>query len=707
VGGDRLRDDGVVLDDQDLGHEGDPCGRSRGAGAAVVKMASPSGERQSVLRCVHGNAPRSRAQAARRAELLDVLDGEPLEPRTFTSTYFDTADRRLLRRGLTLRRRVEGGVSRWSLSLPQASGRLEVHAEGGPMPPQELFELLTAFLGGRKLGPAATLRTRRNGVRVRNGAGEADVSADEVAILEGSREVDGFAELDVELVTGDETLLDVLERRLHEAGARKNACEVNVERALGTVPPAAIEPPAPDAVPLEHLLFQLRTQYEEIVRNDPGVRLGIDPEAVHDMRVAIRRLRAMLRAAREMLAPEWSEPLRAELRWLGGELGPLRDADVFLEYLREEQSTLDERDRAGVDELIDLVQSDRGEAHARAIAAVRTTRYVAPPRRARAHGAGAAGRLCDGAAGRHRQARVPEAPQGRAPHGRELARRRAARPAHPREARALRRRAGGDTAVGEPAAMFVKEAKRFQDVVGEHQDAVVARPTSVSCRRAAAHAGGVRGRAPRGAAGAAAPHVARRPRGRLAAPRLGRAESLALTVKAAGGVVRREGQVLVVHRPKYDDWTLPKGKCKKGESWEQCALREVEEETGLRCELGPWVGSTRLPRRRAQAEDRPVLVDDAARRHVRAEPRGRRGPLARPRRGGRVADAPPRRADPQRAGLGGDALGEQLEHRALADAAGAEPERDAEAALHLGQDQHARQERLRPLRRDPEARRDL
>jgi 8-oxo-dGTP diphosphatase len=56
-------------------------------------------------------------------------------------------------------------------------------------------------------------------------------------------------------------------------------------------------------------------------------------------------------------------------------------------------------------------------------------------------------------------------------------------------------------------------------------------------------------------------------------------------VRAAGGVVRREGRVLLVHRPKYDDWTFPKGKNKKGESDEDCALREVEEETGLRCSL--------------------------------------------------------------------------------------------------------------------------
>ena len=63
--------------------------------------------------------------------------------------------------------------------------------------------------------------------------------------------------------------------------------------------------------------------------------------------------------------------------------------------------------------------------------------------------------------------------------------------------------------------------------------------------------------------------------------------------RAAGGIVVREGRVLLVHRPRYDDWTLPKGKLRLGESWEAAALREVEEETGLRCELGELVGATR------------------------------------------------------------------------------------------------------------------
>jgi len=53
----------------------------------------------------------------------------------------------------------------------------------------------------------------------------------------------------------------------------------------------------------------------------------------------------------------------------------------------------------------------------------------------------------------------------------------------------------------------------------------------------------------------------------------------------------REGRVLLVHRPRYDDWAFPKGKLEPGESWEDAALREVEEETSLRCELGEYVAS--------------------------------------------------------------------------------------------------------------------
>ena len=77
----------------------------------------------------------------------------------------------------------------------------------------------------------------------------------------------------------------------------------------------------------------------------------------------------------------------------------------------------------------------------------------------------------------------------------------------------------------------------------------------------------------------------------------------AAEVKASGGVVwRRAGdglELAVIHRPRYDDWSLPKGKLDRGESWEDAALREVEEETGLRCELGEGRPAGRYTDRRA------------------------------------------------------------------------------------------------------------
>ena len=60
---------------------------------------------------------------------------------------------------------------------------------------------------------------------------------------------------------------------------------------------------------------------------------------------------------------------------------------------------------------------------------------------------------------------------------------------------------------------------------------------------------------------------------------------VARTIEAAGGVVEQDGLIAIVHRPRYDDWSLPKGKLDKNESSERAALREVQEETGLSCQL--------------------------------------------------------------------------------------------------------------------------
>jgi 8-oxo-dGTP pyrophosphatase MutT (NUDIX family) len=97
--------------------------------------------------------------------------------------------------------------------------------------------------------------------------------------------------------------------------------------------------------------------------------------------------------------------------------------------------------------------------------------------------------------------------------------------------------------------------------------------------------------------------------GRSVASKSGAAGAVQDTVRAAGGVVLRHvaggrREVAVVHRPGRDDWSLPKGKLAADESFEECALREVQEETGLRCRLRRFVGSTEYRDRR----DRPKAV---------------------------------------------------------------------------------------------------
>jgi 8-oxo-dGTP pyrophosphatase MutT (NUDIX family) len=83
---------------------------------------------------------------------------------------------------------------------------------------------------------------------------------------------------------------------------------------------------------------------------------------------------------------------------------------------------------------------------------------------------------------------------------------------------------------------------------------------------------------------------------------------LSKVIRAAGGIVVRgsgsETEVLLVHRPQYDDWTFPKGKVEPGESDEECAVREVEEETGLLCSLGRELESTSY----LDAKKRPKTV---------------------------------------------------------------------------------------------------
>jgi inorganic triphosphatase YgiF len=165
---------------------------------------------------------------------LPELGGEPLERRVFTSVYYDTAARSLTRSGITLRRRTEHGTSVWQLKLPASGARLELAVPGGPAAvPDELAELLRAHLRHGPVAPVAELRTRRHGALVARRGTTAEVTVDEVSIMDALRVADGFTEVEIELRSGDPKRLDDIADEIADAGAHRSQGLPKVFRALG------------------------------------------------------------------------------------------------------------------------------------------------------------------------------------------------------------------------------------------------------------------------------------------------------------------------------------------------------------------------------------------------------------------------------------------------------------------------------------------
>ncbi len=402
---------------------------------------------------------------------LSGLDGERREPRTFDSTYYDTDDRRLACEGVTLRRRVENGAGAWQLKLPKGAARLELELEGGETLPKRATELLVGLTRGRPLEQVACLRTRRETLSVRqNGSVLAEVVLDGVSVLEGTRVAGGFEELEIELFNGDDDDLRRLEAVLRGAGATDAASSTKLARVLGVEPPRRTKLGS-DASPPEALRAALRDQLAEILAHDPGTRLGTDAEDLHQMRVATRRLRAFLRASRRFVDEQWAEELRAELGWLGGELGRVRDLDVLMEHLREESADLERDEKKAFRPVLGALGRERGRQRRTLLRALASDRYLA---------------LLD----RLEAADPPIVETDstlEAMWRREFKRLRRAmnelRPApddhvlHAARIHAKRARYAAELArpaLGKRALPFLEAAKDLQDVLGTHQDAVVA-----------------------------------------------------------------------------------------------------------------------------------------------------------------------------------------------------------------------------------------
>ena len=143
-------------------------------------------------------------------------------------------------------------------------------------------------------------------------------------------------------------------------------------------PPLRLSEPVtvdPSATPVDHVRASLDQRLRALLTHEPGTRTGEDIEDLHQMRVAVRRMRATLKAARPLLDAAWSDDLRAELGWLGGALGPVRDLDVLLLRLHREIASLpaDEQNAGGA--LLDALERERTTARAAMLEALTAPRY--------------------------------------------------------------------------------------------------------------------------------------------------------------------------------------------------------------------------------------------------------------------------------------------------------------------------------------------
>ena len=416
-------------------------------------------------------------------------DEEELE-----AEYYDTGDLRLIRAGITLRRRRGGHDQGWHLKLPAgADTRREIQlpiGRGGGRVPAELAHLVRGYTRGEPLQPIARVTTRRQRQILldANGGSLAEVAADDVhaQLLDGTAEESRWHEVEVELTGGDRRLLKAADARLRRDGLRPAGESAKLERALGGRLPAPagelqLTPSSPAG---QVVLAYLRAHTGKLTSLDPMVRRD-EPDAVHQMRVATRRLRSTLRSFGKIIRRSDTQRLAGELKWLGDLLGEARDGEVLAGHLQAHLR------RMPAEQVVGPVQARvqghfapaRAAAHRAVAAALDSRRYLslldeldrlaAEPPFTRLAAKPAADVLPAAVWRAYRQTarRMRRARRAAAGPPRDAA-------LHQARKAAKRARYAGEAvapAIGKKARRFTTRIKRLQSVLGDHQDTVIAR----------------------------------------------------------------------------------------------------------------------------------------------------------------------------------------------------------------------------------------
>lgn len=313
----------------------------------------------------------------------------PASTHELTAEYYDTPTLSLARWGASLRWRDERPKPTWTVKLPASSdesimSRHEVTFAGPRtrVPPRAV-ELVRVFRRGQTLEAVATVRTTRTEIALLiDGESIATVCDDLVTGDRNHGESLSFREIEVELVPGveAEATLRAITRRLRKAGcALEEPVLSKVVRVLGNAAKApadvVVNELTPRARVADLVTSALAGSLDQLIRRDPLVRGGNEPEDLHQFRVAARRLRSDLGTFAPILDSAWARPLRDELRWLGNEAGAVRDADVLRLRLADRFATLPATDAAASVLLLGRLEHARSRARTRLLHSMSTDRY--------------------------------------------------------------------------------------------------------------------------------------------------------------------------------------------------------------------------------------------------------------------------------------------------------------------------------------------
>jgi triphosphatase len=325
-----------------------------------------------------------------RSSLLQAARKKPSKPATLVSVYFDTDKLRLRDKGLSLRvrrigRRHVQTIKQESVESAALFARNEwEHQIGGRQPELDVTKdpaLRPVFNKNvrRGLKPIFETRVRRTVYPIRSGDSEIELTVDRGKV-EAGRQSTPLCELELELKRGESAELFKLARVLADEVPVQLAVKSKAERGYALV--AGEEPKAVKAAPValtpdwsRQAAFKAiaRACLRQLVANKPATLRG-DPEGVHQMRVALRRLRAAISLCADMLVDPQTEEMKTQFKWITQELGPARELHVFISRVVKPIAH-GKPNGPGVAVLAKDLQQRREEAFTRACAAVESTRF--------------------------------------------------------------------------------------------------------------------------------------------------------------------------------------------------------------------------------------------------------------------------------------------------------------------------------------------